>query len=141
MSKTLLYRLFKIGSIPKGALRQIQKEGVILQDEGIGGSITLRKFRAPGRYHGWRRTWFSGSIVLTQEHFLAFQYSKPVIGVGWDDDELKQLDCALEDGHTLCVGFDASTFNDDWSGSIQVSFATPLARLFLETIEQMGASK
>ena len=107
-----------------------------MQDEGIAGSVTFRNFRAPGRYHRWRRTWFSGSIVLTREHFLAFQYSKPIIGVPWKDERMNALRCSLEDENTLCVGFDASTFHDDWSGDVEVRFSTPMAGVFLETIER-----
>ena len=133
--KTLLYRLFRIGKIPKVVADQIQKEGVLLQDEGIGGSITFRNFRAPGRRHGWKRTWFTGSIVLTKDHFLAFNFSKPVIGLSWAEDALKELNCSLEKENILCVKFDASTFNEDWSGDVEVRFRTPLAKQILEVIE------
>ena len=136
MSKTLLYRLFKLGKVPTEAAAQIQKEGVVLLEEGIGGSVTFRKFRAPGKRYWFRRNWFSGSIALTQAHFRAFQYSQPIIGVPWSDAKVKELFCHLEDDRTLCVAFDASTFNDQWSGDIEVRFSTPLAGSFLEIIEQ-----
>lgn len=139
MSKTLLYRMFGVGKIPKDALAQIHKEGVVLEEEGIGGSVTYRKFRAPGKYYGLRRSWFSGSIVLTREHFLAFQYSKPIIGVAWNDERLRALNCFLQDEDTLCVKFDAATFCEDWSGDIEVRFSTPQAKLFLESIDQHTA--
>ena len=134
MGKTLLYRLFGAGKIPQNALPQIRKEGIVLQDEGIGGSVTFRKFRAPGKRYSFRRNWFSGSIILTRKHFLAFQFSKPVIGVSWKD--AGRLTCSLEDADTLWVHFDASEFNDDWSGDIEVRFSTPLARSLLDVIEQ-----
>ena len=136
MSKTILYRIFQLGKFPKNARDQIQQEGILLQDEGIGGSVTFFKFRAPGKSYGWKRSWFSGSIVLTQEHFLAFQYSKPIIGVSWDNDKIKKLNCYLENENTLGIEFEASTFNDNWSGNIEVRFSTPLARSFLEIIQQ-----
>ncbi|MDH3713868.1 MAG: hypothetical protein OET44_08495 [Gammaproteobacteria bacterium] len=139
MSKSFLYRLFGIGKIPEHALQQIRKEGVVLQDEGIGGSVTLRKFRAPGKRFSWRRNWFSGSVVLTREHFLAFKFSQPVVGVAWHDHKLKALNCFLVNENTLCVAFDASTFRDDWSGDIELRFTTPLAQSFLQKIKQYGA--
>lgn len=136
MSKSLLFRLFGTGKIPKDAVAQIQKEGVVLQDEGIGGSLTFRNFRGPGRRHGWKRTWFTGSIVLTREHVLAFAYGRTIIGVSWVDDKRKALHCSLEKDDVLCIKYDASTFNDDWSGNIEVRFRTPLAARFLATINQ-----
>ena len=135
MSKTLLYRLFKLGAIPKDAKEQIQREGVVLHDEGIGGSVTLKQFRAPGRYHGWRRSWFCGSIVLTRQHFLAFAYSKPIIGLPLNTRQFKELRVSLENEDTLCVQFDASTFQENASGEVAVRLSTPLAQDFLHRIE------
>ena len=139
MSKTLLYRLFGIGKIPAHAVQQIRREGVLLQDEGIGGSVTFRNFRAPGKRYGWRRTWFSGSVVLTREHFLAFKYSQPVVGVSWNDVKLNKLNCYVDQSDRLCVEFDASTYHQGWSGNITVRFSTPLARAFLQKIAQYAA--
>ncbi len=136
MSKTLLYRLFGAGAVPRDAREQIQREGVVLQDEGIGGSVTLKKYRAPGRYHGWKRSWFSGSIVLTQEHFLAFKYSRPIIGIAWDEERFEELNVRLEKGDTLCVTFDASAFQESASGTVEVRLKTPLARALLDQIRQ-----
>ena len=62
---TLLHRLFGAGRVPEDRLAAFQAEGIVLFDEGIGGALTLRNFRAPGRYSGWRRSWFMGSVVLT----------------------------------------------------------------------------
>jgi len=135
----LLYRLFGIGKIPAHAVQQIRREGVLLQDEGIGGCVTFRNFRAPGKRYGWRRTWFSGSVVLTREHFLAFKYSQPIVGVSWNDVKLNKLNCYVDQGDRLCVEFDASTYHQGWSGNITVRFSTPLARAFLQKIAQYAA--
>ena len=43
----------------------------MLLDEGIPGSVTLRKFRAPGRIHGYKKTFFAGSLVVTGQRFAA----------------------------------------------------------------------
>lgn len=135
VSKTLCYRLFKAGRVPKHVEAQIEKEGVVLREEGIGGSVTYRNFRAPGRYSSWRRKWFTGSIVLTNAHFLAFRYSTPILGVPWKDRRIKALDCFLKGDEILCVAFDAALFNDDWSGDVEVRFRTSRAQSFLEVIQ------
>ena len=122
--------------MPRDALDQIEREGVVLEEEGIGGSITFLKFRAPGRYNGWKRKWFSGSIVLTREHFLAFSFSKPVIGGAWNHEKIGALKCSVPSENKLLVEFDASTFNEDWAGQIELRFSTSMAAQFLETIEQ-----
>ncbi len=139
MAKSLLYRLFKIGRVPKQAAEQIAQEGLILQQEGIGGSITFRNFRAPGKYFSWRRKWFLGSVVLTRERFRVFWFANRIISVPWDSDQLSALRCRLEGEDALIVGFDASTFNEDWSGEIEVRLSTSSAAELLRTFEQNAA--
>ena len=139
MQKTLLYQLFKIGKLPKEALTLIRSEGVLLQDEGCGASMIWRNFSAPGKYYKWKRIWFSGSIILTKKQLLLFNSSQSIIRVAWNDDRISQLDCCLKGDFTLDIKFDVSTFYDGCSGEIEVRFSTPLARSFLEIIQQQTA--
>jgi len=139
MGKTLLYRLFGLGKVPKRILPDIEREGIVLLDEGVSGSVTFRNFRAPGRHYSWRRSWFSGSLVLTGRRFSAFAFSKAIIDIPIADDRINELRCSLEDEATLCVHFDPSAFNEDWSGSLECRFSTPQARLFLEQLDAHGA--
>lgn len=138
MGKTLFYRLFGVGKVPKRVLPDIEREVIILLEEGIGGSLTFKKYRAPGRYYYWRRNWFTGSLVLTEKRFWAFTLFKPVISVPWDDEKLKELRCSVENEKTLCVVFDASVFQQGCSGTIECRFSTPKARLFLERLHTKG---
>ena len=139
MNKTLLFRTFKIGGIPKAALSRILTEGVLLSDEGIGGSVTYRNYRAPGKYHGWRRNWFSGSLVMTRESLLAFRYSKPIIGLRWVDGQVGQLHFETDGDNSLSIGFDASVFSEESSGRVEVRFSTAKARSFLMTFKRKTA--
>lgn len=136
MSKTIFYQLFKIGKIPDHVIPIIEQEGVLFQEEGLGGSISFVNFRAPGKYYGFKRSWFSGSIILTKKHFLAFKYSQQVIGVPWNDPRVKKLNCFVKDNNVLCVEFDASTFNQSWSGNIQLRFSTSKSHYILTIIKQ-----
>ena len=45
MGKSFLYRWFGTGKVPKKFREQIEREGVLLSEEGIGGSITFINFR------------------------------------------------------------------------------------------------
>ncbi len=134
MSKTILHRLFGLGKIPKRYASTLESEGIILIDIGIGGSITLRNFRAPGQWSSWGRNWFTGCVVITERTFAAFALIRPVIYVPIDDEHLKKLDCSVKKGPVLCVDFDAGAFNEKWSGSIECQFKTPKAPLFLERL-------
>ena len=138
MAETWLYKLFGIGKILKKVLPMIQRDGILIQEEGIGGRAILRNFRAPGKRYSYRSNWFTGSIVLTGKHFLAFQFAKPVIGIPWTDDRLRELDCSLMDNNKFCVKFDASLFNKNWSGKIEVRFNTSMGKRIMEIIEQQS---
>ncbi len=136
MGKTLLHRLFGAGRIPKAMLPILQQEGIVLLDEGIGGSIIFRNFRAPGKRYSYRSNWFTGSLVLTGIRFAGFQYSKPIINVPLEEKWLNELDCSVRREKTLSVSFDSSAFHEDWSGMIECRFSTNYARLFLERLER-----
>lgn len=138
MSKTLLYRIFGLGKVPASILPTIKQEGIVLLDEGIGGSVTFRKFRAPGRRYDRKCTLFSGSLVITEKRFWGFSFSRPVISVPMDDPKLKELHCSIKGENTLCVLFDVSIFHEGWSGTCECRFKTPKARLFLERIKKMN---
>ena len=118
MNKTLLHRIFGWGGIPKRYAPTLHAEGIVLLDEGIGGSITFKKFRAPGRYHSRKRSWFTGCIVLTERTFAAFAFIKPLIYVPLDHKNISELSCTIEESGTLLVKYDASAFNEKWSGTI-----------------------
>lgn len=139
MKKTLLHRLFGWGRIPKRYAPTLHAEGIILLDEGIGGSTTLKKFRAPGRYHHWRRNWFTGSIVLTKRTFAAFAFFRPIIYVSLDHENFSGLSCKLEGRGTLIVKYDASAFNEKRSGTIECRFKTSKAEMFLEWLPHSKA--
>lgn len=134
MSKTLLHRLFGFGKIPRRYAPTLREEGIVLLDEGLGGTITLRKFRAPGRRHSFERSWFTGCVVLTEKTFAAFSFLQPVVFVPLSHERFGELSVTVEDAKTLCVAFDAGAFHEGWSGSVECRFHTPQARFFLERL-------
>ena len=97
-------------------------------EEEIGGSVGFRNFRAPGKRYSRRRNWMMASIVLTQEHFLAFGLiGTPLIGVAWDSEEIGELVCYTDPDNKLHVEYDAAVFNEKWSGHIHLRFKTDRA--------------
>ena len=132
MAKTLLYRLFGVGRMPAQWRATIEPEGIVLIDEGIGGSVTYRDFRAPGKRFAWRKVAFSGSIALTKTRLLALHYANPVINVPLDDQRLHQMRFSVEGEDKLLVAFNANLFHNDWSGTIEYRFRTEQAPAFLK---------
>ncbi len=134
MKKTLQHRIFGWGKIPRRYAPTLHNEGIILLDEGIGGSITFIKFKAPGRYHSWKRRWFTGCIVLTERSFAAFALNRPLIYVPLEHENISELGCSIEESGALLVTYNASAFNEQWSGTIECRFKTPKAQMFRERL-------
>ena len=136
MSKTLLYQLFGLGQVPKKYAPTLRNEGIVLLDEGIGGSVTYKQFIAPGRRHSWKKSGFIGSLVLTRQTFAAFAMTRPLVFVSLADKRLSELRCCVEEGGTLLVAYDASLFNDKGSGIVECRFRTKRAQQFIEQLER-----
>ena len=135
MKKTLFYRLFGWGQLPKAMRPILESEGIALFDEGLGGTITLRNYRSPTRWSSYRCSWFTGSLVVTGIRFAAFSISRPLINVPLDVERLRLLDCSIEKGTKLKVAYDAADFDDNATGKVELRFRTAKARLFLERIK------
>lgn len=132
---TWLFRVFGIGSLPKAMVPILDAEGIRIQEQGLSGSVTFRKFKAPGRRYGYRRSWFIGALVVTELRIAGFAFGKPVINLPLEPARLELIDARLEkDGNVLCVAFDASVFHDDASGHVECRFRTENAGVYLEQI-------
>lgn len=136
MAKSILYRLFGVGKKPKNQTSLLESEGIILEDEGLKGSITFREYRAPGKYFLWKRVWFIGSIVLTQNRLTAYAYSKTLLNVPLQDSRIKKLNLSVEKNEKLLIAFSASEFNPEQSGQIEYRFNTPLAEKLIESLRE-----
>ena len=108
-------------------------------DEGVRGSVILKKFRAPGRTHSYKKSAFIGSIVLTRLRFAAFTFSRPIINVSVNDSRLKLLELSVPIENVLSVKFDAAAFHEGWEGSVECRFTTNSARLFVERLKPSSA--
>ena len=136
MAKTLLYRLFGVGKIPAQWRATIESEGLVLIDEGVGGTVTYRDFCSPGRRASWKKSAFSGAIALTRTRLLALQFSRPVINVPLEDERLRQMQFSVEREDRILIAFNANLFHNDWSGTIEYRFRTPEAAAFLKSLSR-----
>jgi hypothetical protein len=134
MGKTLAYKLFRVGRIPNEFKAQLEREGVVLQEEGISGSTTYKNFRRPGAYASWRLVGYSASLTITQTRVVGLANSSLIMNVPFTDSRLRRLNLSVEKDDTLLIAFDASLFHTDWSGNIEYRFHTPQAQVFLFTL-------
>lgn len=140
MSKTLLFRLFGIGSIPEKIRPVLESETIIVSDEGMRGWIITKDLRGPGKRYIRRAEGFSGCLVITNRRVISFTYWKRQINISTDDPKLKKLHVNIPEGGTLSILFDSSSFNDSWAGVIEFRFWTDKALQFYEVFRSIGAS-
>ena len=137
MGKSLLYRLFGVGKIPKLLRDTMGIEGIVVSDEGIPGSVTYRDFRAPGKYFSWKKQAFTGSVVVTNIRLVALMYSSFAVNVPFTDERIHKLQISFE-GDRLVIAFDPGVFHDDWSGTIEYRFRTPQAQGMVKSIQDLS---
>ena len=136
MAKSLLYRLFGVGRIPKLLGDRLRIEGIVVADEGIAGSVTYRDFRAPGRYSSWRKQAFIGSLVVTNIRLVALMGSRFTVDVPFTDQRIRQLRISRERDRLL-IALDASLFHDDWSGTIEYRYQTSQAAEIIKWVQDL----
>jgi hypothetical protein len=122
--------------MPKLLGDRLRIEGVVVSDEGIGGSVTYRDFRAPGRYSSYRKQAFIGSIVVTNIRLVGLMYSRFAVNVPFTDARIRQLQLSQERDR-LVIAFDASLFHDDWSGTIEYRYHTAQAAEIIKWVQDL----
>jgi hypothetical protein len=135
MIKTLLHRLFGVGRIPGRFRTALETEGVVVVDEGIAGSVTYRHFRVPGRRFRFRRTWFTGSVIVTQKRIAAFAWGRRVVNVPFDDLRIREVG-VLAGEDTLLITFEAGLFHEEMSGQVELRYRTGEARRLAGLLEE-----
>jgi len=132
--KTIGYRLFRLGRVPRGVRPRLEAEGVRLLDEGIRVDLSLRGYRAPGRFFGYRRQLLSGSIVLTSARLAGYVWWGTLFDVPLGDPRLAKLDLSIPRRSLLQVAFDAADFGERRSGRVLCRFRTETAEAFVASI-------
>ena len=136
MAKSILYHLFGFGKIPKRYRSDIDKEGVILQDEGLAIVVRYRNFRAPNVYYGRKISFVIGSVVLTKNSFACFRGNiiPPVFHVPVAHESFKAFGFSLDEKARLRVVIDAPAFKEGWKGTIDCRIPTENAGDFLRAL-------
>jgi len=136
MTKTLPYRLFGIGALPRTVRRALEKEGIAVEDEGMPSRLISRD---PGTRGARRKQSFSGSIAVTRRRLVAYAGRRRQINIGNDDAQIKALYVNTRDRHTLSIAFESSVFRDDRHGFLEFRFHTNKALRFKDAIRALGA--
>jgi hypothetical protein len=139
MTKSLWYRLFRLGRVPRRLRPQLEAEGIILADEGIPGWLVTRRLRGPGTRYRYRGQGFAGSIVVTRSRVVCFAFGNKLVDVPFSDPRMASLDVAAPAPGRLSISFEAATFRDGWKGRMELRLSTPLASRFRDILVSGGA--
>ncbi len=136
MAKSFLYRFFGFGKFPTRYHGEMEKEGVILQDEGLSIVLRYRNFRAPNVYYGRKVSLVMGSIVLTKSSFACFRGNiiPPIFHVLVAHESFKAFDFSLDEKGRLKVVIDAPLFQEGWRGTIDTRIPCENAEQYLQVL-------
>lgn len=141
MNKTILYRLFKIGGIPKRIGPILAAEGIEICDEGIGGWFVTKNVKGPGKRYINRREGFSGCLVVTGKRVVSFTYGKRQINISVEDPKISEIFVGIPKAETLSISFESSRFRDRWTGVIEFLFKTEKSHQFHDALITIGAQQ
>lgn len=141
MKKTILYRLFGFGSVPKKLLPVLEQEEIVVLDEGMGGWFVTKQVDGPGKRYRHRSEGFSGCLAVTKARVVCYTYGKRQINISVNDPKMTKLYVDISKGHKLCLSFESSDFREGWQGVIEFRFNTDKAIQFCEALVAIGAQQ
>jgi hypothetical protein len=141
VKKTLLYRLFGAGSIPKELLPTLEQEGIVIADEGMGGWLIYKNVKGPHKRYHYRAEGFSGCLVITKKRVICYTYRRRQISLAIDDPNISELYFENPEENLLVIAFEASVFRSDWQGVMKFRFKTEKAEQFCNALRGIGAKQ
>ena len=91
MSKSLSFRLFGLGAIPKKARPILESEEILVSDEGMKGRFVAKNVKGPGKRYIRKIEGFSGCLLITKKRIVCYSYGKRQIHIAADDPKLSIL--------------------------------------------------
>jgi hypothetical protein len=112
--------LFGSGRLPKMVRDQIQGEDLLLLEEGLGGSITYRHYKAPGKRARLKKVGISGAICITDRRLLVWGARGKLVDVPFDDERFAAIEVEAEEPDRALFAWEAGLFHDNRSGRVEV---------------------
>ncbi len=147
MGTTILYKLFRIGSIPKKMRTALESESIVLSQEGISGrQITLSTEGLSKKGYINSNNWFSGSIIITKKRVVFCTFSTAQIDLSINGPRLSLIYAKLVEPDILIISFDSKLFQsiglfNDEMGIIELQYNTAKAQEFFKTLTQLGVQQ
>lgn len=121
MAKTLLYRFFKVGRLPKTLDPKISKEKVLNRQEGMPALIHYHNFEASGKSFQNKIIKVVGAVCLTDWGIYASIFKTVAIQFSWVDPRIKQINFTVKKKY-LSISFEASIFDPSAKGKVDYQY-------------------
>jgi hypothetical protein len=117
----------------------LEMETIVLMDEGITGTVTFERYRAPyARFSWWRKVAFLGSFALTKKRFVVYGLFKTLIELPvFEQKALPLQQCSAEKDRFL-LKVDMADFSQDHAGFITLRMRTAFADSLCEQLRVSG---
>jgi hypothetical protein len=119
----------------------LEREGIVILDEGIGGWFVSKRVTGPGKRYHHRIEGFSGCLAVTKTRVVCYTYWRRQINISVEDPRIAHLFVDAPTEEKLYISFESSSFRDGWQGVVEFRFRTEKARLFLEALTAIGATQ
>lgn len=111
---------FGSGRLPKMVRDQIEGEDVLLLAEGLSGTITFRKYKAPGKRSNLRKVGVAGAVCVTDKRLLVWGARGKLVDVPREDERFGAIEVSAETPEKVMFAWEASLFHDNRSGRVEV---------------------
>ncbi|MEM1411255.1 MAG: hypothetical protein AAGH19_02775 [Pseudomonadota bacterium] len=141
MKKSILYRWFGLGAVPKSVRPTLESEGIVVLDEGMSGRLVMKDVDGPAKRYRQRTERFLGSLVVTQQRILCHTFRKRQLSIAAGDERLRQLFVDLLAQNRLSLSFESGNFRQGWRGVMTFEFSTDQAPRFLDALRSAGVQQ
>ena len=114
-------------------------EGLVLVEEGLGGSVRYKRFRAPGRYHHGKITAQCMGLGVSEKRFVVYARSGRVklIDSEYANPRLEAMDISPKDDDGIAFRIDYDRIGEPGvKGEITIVVRTPNAARIIDHIQQ-----
>jgi hypothetical protein len=93
-------------------LPSLEKEGIVVSDEGMKGWFITKKVNGPAKRYRNRVERFSGCLVITRKQMVCYSYWKRQISIPVDHPKIFKNHYSVFKENILSVAFETSVVMD-----------------------------
>ncbi|GAA5187544.1 hypothetical protein GCM10023322_36150 [Rugosimonospora acidiphila] len=117
--------LFGTGQLPIDLRAALAADQPAIIAEGLSGTVTLRHYRAPGKFVSFQKRAVAGAVAVTRQRLLVWTGRHKEVDVPLSDPLRDAVQVRVESPDRLLIVADVGRFNPATSGTIEIRLRTP----------------